>query len=278
MAYALTSNRPLRPVPGSPIVKVELGPVTERSIRRYLARSEVGLTEGPYADRSSAIANFMQNLGFVDRDRPLQLTVLSLAYFLSPENSLARQTLIGVGSVDAPRLVGRTDHIHATEKDLVAGELLAHSRNEESEPNTVTVSAGEEVYLLFASILRQWGYHAQLGITGSIQEGMHSVMCVLDGEKRELISVGFPTHPETKRLLILDDREAGGVTHLLNALNRAKRLADLDEFDSVAAEQLALCSAELAAGRAVINHPMIEVIEGLRSPLVSLDSLGLAQA
>ena len=273
MAFALTFSKPVVPKAGLPVVKIELGPLTANKIRRTLGANEVGLTEGPYIDKGNAIADLMHGLRFIDRDKPLELVVLSLAFFFSPDNANLTPALIGTSEpLGTPKLVGLPDHIHETENPLVAGELVAHSRQEESS-NIISVSTGEEVYLLLASILRTWGFQAQLGLIGSAEEGgMYSVLCVLDNATRELLTIAFPTHPATKRILIMDDKEAEGVVHFLNSLNRAKRFANATSLDDGAVEQLALCSAELELGRAIVNHPLGGIIEGLRSPLVTLPS------
>lgn len=269
MAYALKLNKPVKPESELPMVKVKLGPPTTYRIMRFLGARERGLTEGPYADRKDSIAGLASSLDFIDRDKPLSFVVLSLAFFLSPGNANIQTRVVGVSdAAETPRLVGDTTHIHKTENPLVAGELVSHSRYEAPLSNVIPVSTAEEVYLLFASVLRRWGFQAQLGLIGSVIEGMYSVLCVVDGKNCELFSVGFPTHPKVSRIIILDDREVEGVVHFLNALNRTKRLAAATELDDVALEQLALSNDELSRGRAILDHPLREIIESLRPPLV----------
>ncbi len=159
-------------------------------------------------------------------------------------------------------------HVHQTREPMRPEILLAHSK-EESGPRIITISVMEELSLLAAAMLREFGHPAYLSTLEAPDGSKLSALAVMDGAGVSSFTV-HGAHPGLSALTIFEDPEVLSFLSLLRAGNEARKLLrDIDAGEareSDAQERYGAIISDLALGCAsghYLSGPVEEAISAL---------------
>ena len=272
MAQAFSFNHRVHPRGHSPVFAPPVDRSAVRRIFESLGEKSLEHTGGSFEDKDRKVGLLLDELAPLLGERLID-RLIRLSFFLTPINITVPWTWPAERIVTTPPVVYDVEHTHATDLQLTAGELVAHSAKEGS--GMIKVSLVEETYILIASILRRMGLQANLALLRESPSGnLTSCLCIYDPRDYELFSFVLPEHPAFNQIMIFTDTEMLGLTLALTALNHIKKVRDIgrDGMHLKLPSQAVIrefneADSLLFRGRVLIDHPVLTVIGGIRGEL-----------